>query len=33
MKKISDKIKEWIIIKTIPIWFRIKKAPRIWFID
>ena len=33
MKKISDKIKEWVIIKTIPIWFRIKKGPRIWFID
>ena len=33
MKKISDKIKEWVIIKTIHYWFRIKKGPRIWFID
>jgi len=33
IKKIKHTIWEWIVIQTIPIWFRLKKGPRIWFID
>ena len=33
IRKIKHIILEWIVIKTIPIWFKLKRAPRMWFID